>query len=93
MKVSFIGGGVMAEAIIGGMLKARLAAPDEIRVGEPVESRRSYLADRYGLDVVARNADAVDGSEMLVLSVKPQNLTEVLADLRPASNRSTRSYR
>ncbi len=83
MRVSFIGGGVMAEAIIGGMLKARLAAPDEIRVGEPVESRRSYLAERYGLDVVARNADAVDGSEMLVLSVKPQNLTEVLADLRP----------
>ena len=81
MKISFVGGGVMAEALVGGILEARLAAPDEIRVGEPIQSRRAQLEAGYGLRTDASNLAVVDGADMVVLAVKPQNLPEVMAEL------------
>ena len=71
----------MAEALVGGILDARLATAKEISVGEPVESRRAYLEEKYGLEGHVRNTDALDGADMVVLAVKPQNLPEVLSGL------------
>jgi pyrroline-5-carboxylate reductase len=82
MRISFIGGGVMAEALIGGIVGARLAAPQDIRVGEPVEARRAYLEQRYGLKARPGNLDVLDGAEIVALAVKPQNLAEVMAELK-----------
>ena len=82
VNISFVGGGVMAEALIGGILDAHLSAPKDIKVGEPVESRRAFLEQRYGLKVHRRNLDAVDGADIVVLAVKPQNLPEVLSELK-----------
>ena len=81
MRISFVGGGVMAEALVGGILEAQLAGAEEISVGEPVESRRAYLEAQYGLRAHAVNADALDGADMAVLAVKPQNLPEVMSGL------------
>ena len=81
MKISFIGGGLMAEALIGGILKARLASPGDVRVGEPIESRRAHLEQTYGLTSHPANTDVASGADILVLSVKPQNLPEVMSDL------------
>ena len=89
MKISFVGGGVMAEALIGGVLQAQLYEPGDVSVGEPVNTRRDYLKDKYGLRVHATNAAALDGAELTVLAVKPQSLPEVLSSLRgdvPADN-------
>ena len=47
MKISFIGGGVMAEALIKGILEAGIAAPSAIKVGEPDKDRRNHLADNF----------------------------------------------
>ena len=71
----------MAEALIGGILGAGLAAPDDIRVCEPVESRRAYLEAKYRLKAFANNLEAPRGSELVLLAVKPQNLGEVLSEL------------
>ena len=71
----------MAEALIGGVLKARLAAPEDIRVGEPVDARRSYLEERYGLGARAKNRDVLNGADIVVLAVKPQNLPDVFSEL------------
>jgi pyrroline-5-carboxylate reductase len=81
MRISFVGGGVMAEALIGGILDARLATAQEIGVGEPVESRRAQLEDKYGLKTHALNSDALDGADIAVLAVKPQTLPAVLSEL------------
>ena len=81
MRISFVGGGVMAEALIGGILDAGLAARDDVRVGDPAESRRDHLARRFGLDVNPSGAEVADGADLVVLAVKPQNLTEVFAEL------------
>ncbi len=84
MRIAFIGGGVMAEAMIGGILDAGLARPGDVSVGEPLEARRSHLAARYGVATSAHNSEALDGAKMAVLAVKPQGIAEALADVRPS---------
>ena len=76
----------MAEAIVGGILDAKIAAPKEIVIGEPFEQRRAELADKYGVDARPSNLDALDGAELVVLSIKPQSLPEVMAELGPSLN-------
>ena len=68
----------MAEALLGGILEAGLAAADEISVGEPLKARRAYLEERYGLRACAANADALRGADIAVLAVKPQSLQAVM---------------
>lgn len=82
MRVSFIGGGVMAEAILAGILDASLAAPADVSIGEPLELRRAHLRAEYGIAAVESNAEALAGAEMVVLAVKPQGLAGVMADIR-----------
>ena len=79
MNVSFIGGGVMAEAIISGMKDAALDV--NITVSEPIPERARYLADTYGLIIAANNVNAVLGTELAVLAVKPQQLADVASEI------------
>ena len=81
MKIGFIGGGTMAEAILGGMLNAGIANPADIIIGEPVAPRREYLAGQYGVSVTDANSEVVAASEMVTLAVKPQDLPKVYADV------------
>lgn len=82
MRLAFIGGGVMAEAIIGGALGAGLVRPDEVSVGEPVAARREQLARERGVAAFADNAEAVQrGVDLVFLAVKPQSLGEVMPGL------------
>jgi pyrroline-5-carboxylate reductase len=89
MNIAFVGGGVMAEALIGGILGSRLAAPEDIRVGEPVQTRREYLQQKYGVAADPRNPAVVDGSDIVVLAVKPQSLHEILSDVGAALGKDT----
>ena len=71
----------MAEAIIGGILEAGIAAAGDIAVGEPMESRRLYLEDTYGLATCEDNLEAASGASLTVLAVKPQTLSYVFSQL------------
>ena len=82
MKISFIGGGVMAEALIKGILEAGIAAPSAIKVGEPDKDRRNHLAEEHCIEVASVNADAMNGSDLVVLSVKPQIIQPVMKELQ-----------
>ena len=81
MKIGFIGGGTMAEAILGGMLDGGVAAAGDVMIGEPVPARRDYLAERYGVGVSDANGAVVDASDLTVMAVKPQDLPKVYADI------------
>lgn len=81
MRLAFIGGGVMAEAIIGGVVSARLASPETVSVGEPVAERREYLAQTHGVTAFADNSEAISGADLIFLAVKPQALPDALPDL------------
>ena len=81
MRVGIVGAGVMAEAIIGGLLADRAVAPDRLVASHPRPDRRELLAERHGIRPVARNPDALRDAEVVVLAVKPQMLTRVMREL------------
>lgn len=81
MKIAFIGGGVMAEAMISGLLQKGAADPASIWASDISPARRTLLSERYGVSTTAGNREAAANGETLVLAVKPQALPEVLAEL------------
>jgi pyrroline-5-carboxylate reductase len=82
MKIAFIGGGNMGEAIIAAVLEKKLAAPADISVSDVIESRRIFLKKQYGVIATASNLEAVENKDIIVLAVKPQHFPDVLADLK-----------
>ena len=82
MKLSFIGGGKMAESIVHGVLAANLASAKDIAVGEPVAERRAFLSAEFGVSPVLDNREAAGGADLVVIAVKPQDLGGVLAELK-----------
>jgi len=81
-SISFIGGGVMGEAMVQGLLSKKLLSSESITVGEPREERRKELQEKHGINVTAKNSEAAKACKILVLSVKPQDLDAVLAGLK-----------
>jgi pyrroline-5-carboxylate reductase len=79
--IAFIGSGVMAEAIIKGLLRQGLVTPDKIIASGPRPERGQELFDRYGARTTTDNVEAASGAEVVVLSVKPQVLCRVLEEL------------
>jgi pyrroline-5-carboxylate reductase len=84
MTTTFIGGGNMATALIGGM-RARGAAAADFRVVEPLADARERLAARHpGLALFAQcTRDAMAGAALIVLAVKPQQMREAARTLAP----------
>lgn len=76
--IAFIGPGVMAEAMIAGLLRQKLADPKNIIASGPREERGEELHKIYGIKVTTDNASAVHEADVVVLSVKPQRLSEVM---------------
>ena len=84
MRVGIVGAGVMAEAMISGLLADRAVAPAQLVASHPRRERREALAQAHGISVVAGNADAVAEAEIVVLAVKPQMLRRVMRELAPS---------
>ncbi|MEL6151210.1 MAG: pyrroline-5-carboxylate reductase [Chloroflexota bacterium] len=80
-NVTFIGGGMMGTAMIGGMLKNNLLSPDQIMVADPSAARGHHLTTTYGVTHVADNAEAIKNADVVVLAVKPQFFDQVAADI------------
>ena len=82
MRIAFIGGGTMAEAILNGVLEKKLAAPADIAVVEPVEARRTHLTHQYGVVTTADAKSAVSAGDIVVLAVKPQDLPKAMSNIK-----------
>ncbi len=81
-KITFIGPGVMAEAMIAGLLRKKLAQPENIIVSGPREERSEQLYKKYGIKTTTDNMSAASQADVVVLSVKPQRLSEVMKGLK-----------
>lgn len=81
MKIAFIGGGNMGEAMLAAVLEDGLAKPEAIWVSDVSPARRKSLVQQYGVAAMASNREAISGKDMVVLAVKPQNLAEVTSEL------------
>ena len=81
-KVTFLGGGNMAGALIQGLLRHGVAA-SQLSVAEPIAIQRARLRAEFGIEAVAENDVATRGATMVVLAVKPQQALGVLRELCP----------
>ncbi len=79
--LAFVGSGAMAEAMIRGMLNQKLMPPERITASGPRPERGQQLADLYGVRCTTHNKEAAENADVVVLSVKPQVLPKVLAEL------------
>ena len=80
--ITLIGSGVMGEAIIVGMLDQHLTTPENIRAADPVVKRGEELQKLYGVVPFSENRTAVEGADLVILSVKPQSLSHVLNEIK-----------
>lgn len=80
MKITFLGGGNMATALIGGMIERGFAATG-IQVVELGEAARAALQQRFGVRTVDAFDDAALACDVLVLAVKPQQMKAALAPI------------
>ena len=81
-KIAFIGPGVMAEAMIAGLLNKKLAKPENMTASGPRAERVKELGKKYGIKSTTDNSSAVSHADVVVLSVKPQRLSEVMKGLK-----------
>lgn len=84
LTLAFIGTGMMGEAMLAGLVKEELIAPQHIIATHHREERRCELHDRYGVVVTDDNRHAAEQADVIVFTLKPQTLPKVLPTLRGA---------
>ena len=77
-RIGFLGGGAMAEALVGGLLAAGVA-PGDVCASDPDPARRKHLEQTHGIRTTADNADAAAERDVVVVAVKPGIVAQVLA--------------
>ncbi|MEA1958531.1 MAG: pyrroline-5-carboxylate reductase [Chloroflexota bacterium] len=82
MKLAFIGGGAMGEAMIRGVLAKGSVAPSDIRVCDIDASRLETLRQIYNIDTRDDYASAMEGADVIVLAVKPQALPGLMPEIK-----------
>jgi pyrroline-5-carboxylate reductase len=81
--IGFIGGGNMAESLIGGLLASGQTAAS-LFVSEPEAKRRDRLSETYGISCLENNIELAERVDLLLFAVKPQLLREVSLPLKSA---------
>jgi pyrroline-5-carboxylate reductase len=81
-SIATVGSGVMAEAIIAGLLRGNLVGPDQVVASHPRADRREALERSHGIRTVESNAEAIDGADIVLLGIKPQMLARVGREVR-----------
>jgi pyrroline-5-carboxylate reductase len=83
-QIVFIGPGVMAEAMVGGLVERAGVSPGQIRLSGPRAARLEELENRFKVTTTTDNHSAVQGAGIVVISVKPQSLRPALEKVRGA---------
>lgn len=81
MRITFIGSGVMGEAMLQGILDKGLAKANDIVASDISTERCSYIKERYGVHTTPNNRSAVEKAEFIILAIKPISLPEVMGEL------------
>ena len=88
-RVAFLGAGAMGEALAGGLLAAGASA-SHLVAADPDPARRKAVAERLEIRVTADGAEAVEGSDVVVIAVKPGVVGAALGALRGLSEEALR---
>ena len=85
-ELAVIGAGNMAEAIVRGILSAKLIEARNIIAADPVALRRDFFSRELGVDATESLDTAVTDAKLILLSVKPQQMTDALRSLNKQAN-------
>ena len=80
--IVFIGSGVMAEAMITGLLREEVTSAKNIIASGPRPERGEYLGKEYGVRTSTDNRSALQNADIVVMSVKPQMLAQVMSEIQ-----------
>ncbi len=80
-SITFIGPGMMAEAIACNLVEKAIISSEQILMSGPTQSRLDTLIDRHAFTTSSNNVDAVKNAALVILSVKPQSLPAVFEQL------------
>lgn len=81
-KIGFIGTGKMGEALIKGILCARLIPPENISASDADSEKLQLLEKEYKIKIHRDNCSAISGSDIIIIAVKPQVVPHVLAEIK-----------
>lgn len=80
--IGFIGAGNMGQALIKGIIAAGICQPENIFISDIRPARLKLMAEQYHVQPLQTNAELAAKVDTLVLSVKPQNMADVLAEIK-----------
>jgi pyrroline-5-carboxylate reductase len=83
-RIAVIGAGKLGETLIRGLLEAGVIEPEQIVVTTRHSERAEQVAASLGARAAASNAEAAASADLIILSVKPQSMPEVLEEIGPA---------
>jgi pyrroline-5-carboxylate reductase len=85
--IATVGSGVMAEAMIAGLLKGELVDPQQVVASHPRAERRDHLQREYAIRVVPGNEEAIENADVVLFAIKPQMLLKVGREIGPRLKR------
>ena len=86
MRIAFIGGGTMGEAMVKCLLAKGVAAPQDIIISDVSPLRCEILSKEYGVSTLADNGKAIEGADLIILAVKPQDMARVTEEILKANS-------
>jgi pyrroline-5-carboxylate reductase len=84
MRVAVLGAGKMGGILLQAFLKQNLFAPDQIHATVGHAERALALSTQWGVDVSTDNIAAVRQADLILLGVKPFQVPDLIAEIRPA---------
>jgi len=85
MRIGFVGGGTMGEALIKSILDNKVALPKDITVSDISQKQRDALKKKYGVVTTTSNLEAAKKADVIVLAVKPQDMPAIMQELKKLS--------
>jgi pyrroline-5-carboxylate reductase len=82
MNIGFIGCGNMAQAIIGGIIKARYVSNESIIASNPSNGKLQLVKDKYNILTTLNNIEVAKFADIIVLSVKPNKYDSVIGEIK-----------
>ncbi|MBU4138666.1 MAG: pyrroline-5-carboxylate reductase [Euryarchaeota archaeon] len=81
-KIGFIGTGKMGEALIKGILHAKLVTSDKVYASDADTAKLMLLEKSYKIKTCSGNCEAALNSDIIIIAVKPQTVPKVLEEIK-----------
>lgn len=86
-SIAFIGGGNMTNAMVSGLIKSKIYNNNEIIVSDKNQNKNNILNEKWNVQTIQNNYNAVNNSDIIVLAVKPHSLDSVFNNLSGIENK------